>query len=153
MTGVRVILLASLVSQLVTACASHRSAAPEIKPPIPAKDAPAVPRLVAAGVLKGDMASRSKVQSNLRIVKVASGQITIAFDGYRMPGDKGRPKYRVKASPSAVGGMVVPVTAVESYTIEGIVLRVADPEGKMPLPLKYLVEYDFSIEVTEVPAK
>jgi hypothetical protein len=97
------------------------------------------------------MAARSNVQNDLRIIKVASGQMTISFSGYRMPVSNGQTSYAVKVVPIKMGGMVVPAVTVDSFASEGIVLRVTDPEGKMLLPLKYLVEQEFSIEVAEIP--
>jgi hypothetical protein len=126
---------------------------PALEPPSQVKLLPQGSRVVAAGVLKGDMTMRTKVQSDLRIVKVAGGQITIGFEGYRMPDRTGVPQYEVKAVASRIGGMVVPVVSVDSFTAGGIVLKVTDPEGKMPLPLKYMAEHEFSIEVSEAPSR
>jgi hypothetical protein len=108
---------------------------------------------VAAGVLKGDMTTRTNVQGDIRITRVATGQMVVAFEGYHMPGKTGGPHYQLKAVASRTRDMVVPVVAVESYDPDGVILRITDPAGKMPLPLKYLVEHEFSIEVLEVHAK
>ena len=115
---------------------------------------PAVPekgeRLIAAGTLKGDMKTRSDVVNDLRITKVATGKMIIIFSGYRKPERGGQSRYLVKARAMRIGVMVVPAVDIESYIAEGIVLKVTDPEGRMPLPLKYLVEYEFTVEVKEI---
>lgn len=136
----RNILILSLAGILFSACAGRPATAPDS-------------RLVAAGILKGDMTTRSGVVNDLRIVKIATGQMTISFSGYRLPPRSVPTTYVVKAVPGQLRGMVVPVVTIESCTAEGIVLRVADPDGKMLLPLKYLAEHEFTIEVHEVPPK
>jgi len=110
-------------------------------------------RLVAAGKLKGDMKQRTNVVNDLHIVKVSGGQVVVSFPGYRMPDKSGEPKYLVRTSVCKIGGMVVPAASVGAYTTDGIVLHVTDPEGKMPLPLKFLVEHEFTIEVNELPSR
>ena len=151
--GVRFLLLASVIGQLIVACVPRPVAVPGTKGPVPVKKVSPGTRIVAAGILKGDMKSRSKVLSDLRIVKVANGRMTIGFDGYRIPDKSGRPHYEVKTVVGRLGRMVVPVVTVDSHAADGIVLRVTDPEEKMLLPLKYLVEHEFLIEVVEVASQ
>jgi hypothetical protein len=148
----RLFLFIAVAGQLVGGCVPRHKELPQVVPPVESRIEPEGPHLVAAGILKGDMVSRSKVQNDLRIIKVAGGQITVGFDGYRMPDKAGIPRYKVKASASQTGGMVVPMVALDSFTSEGIVLKVTDPDGKLSLPLKYMADQEFAIEIKEVPS-
>lgn len=148
--GIRKLCLAVLAVSAISACVARP--VPHTGTRTPREVTPGA-RLVAAGVLKGDMTTRSRVLHDLRITKVGTGLMTISFDGYRLPERTGGPSYLVVVEPVRVRTMVIPAVSIDSFASDGIVLRVSDPEGRMPLPLKYLVEHEFAIEVLEVPAK
>jgi hypothetical protein len=109
-------------------------------------------RIEAAGIVKGDTNSAVHRQprfNGLRVIAVADGEITVAFDGYVQPAPSGPFQYVVKVlSQTRPASPAAPVLVnLRGFEASGIRLGVTDATGAA-IVIAELATIEIAIEIS-----
>ena len=103
--------------------------------------------IVAAGLIRGDNGNGRPQYNSLNVVNVAAGEITLSFNGYRVPDASFQ--YIVKTLAVSHADLRSPVVRFLEFRPEGFVLRVSS--GASGVRATLLRQLEFMVEVSRYP--